>query len=356
VVRSSRGLRFSASRPTGAPQHVRAFDGLRGIAIILVLLRHVGEDSPARRVGGVVAAALNAGWLGVDVFFVLSGFLITGILLDARGDGAQPADGYFRRFYARRALRIFPAYYLFLAVVVLIGRPPMPHGAWWYWSYLPNVLIARHGWPDGTWDTGHLWSLAVEEQFYLVWPAIIAWTPRRRLPVLCLAVIVAAVALRVVLLPALAAYVLTPARADTLAVGAVLAIALRSGPRARDAVARAAPTIGVITAAVLGALFVTHRLDHRLTVGGLVLGSVAATLATAACIGRIGKGWIRRALEWGPLVSFGKYSYAIYLVQLPLRGAIDYCLSAQLAAWPAMLGVWGSRRLCSAAAHGASPG
>jgi peptidoglycan/LPS O-acetylase OafA/YrhL len=188
-----------------------------------------------------------------------------------------------------------------------------------------------------------LWSLAVEEQFYLVWPAIIAWTPRRRLPALCLAVIVAAVALRVVLLhqgAGLAAYVLTPARADTLAVGAVLAIALRSGPRARDAVARAAPTIGVITAAVLGALFVTHRLDHRLTVGGLVLGSVAAPLATAACIGRIGsKGWIRRALEWGPLVSFGTYSYAIYLVQLPLRGGIDYWLSGQLAAWPAMLGV-----------------
>jgi peptidoglycan/LPS O-acetylase OafA/YrhL len=310
---------------------------------VLVVLRHVGEDGPARRVGGVVAAALNAGWLGVDVFFVLSGFLITGILLDARGDAAQPARGYFQRFYARRALRIFPAYYLFLAAVILIGRPPMPHGSWWYWSYLPNVLIARHGWPDGTWDTGHLWSLAVEEQFYLVWPAIIAWTPRRRLPAFCLVVIVAAVALRVVLLQhgaGLAAYVLTPARADTLAVGAALAIALRSGPRARAAFGRVAPTIGAAAVAVLGALFVTHQLDHRLTTGGLVLGSLAATLVTAACIGRIGSpGWTRQVLEWGPLVSFGTYSYAIYLVQLPLRGAIDYWFGGQFAAWPAVLGV-----------------
>jgi peptidoglycan/LPS O-acetylase OafA/YrhL len=343
VVRSSRRLQFSASRPTATDRHVRAFDGLRGIAIVLVLLRHVGEDGPARRVGGVVAAALNTGWLGVDVFFVLSGFLITGILLDARGDAARPADGYFRRFYARRALRIFPAYYLFLAVVLTLGRPPMPHGTWWYWSYLSNALIARHGWPDGTWDTGHLWSLAVEEQFYLVWPAIIAWTPRQRLPALCLAVIVAAVVLRVVLIhqgAALAAYVLTPARADTLAVGAALAIALRGGPRARAAIAQLAPTVGAAAVAVLGALFVTHRLDHRLTVGGLVLGSLAATLAIAACIGRIGSGgWIRRVLEWGPLVSFGTYSYAIYLVQLPLRGAIDYWLGGHLATQPAMLGV-----------------
>src|SRR5579863_9160491 len=233
-------------RPAAADRHVRAYDGLRGIAIVLVLLRHLGEDLPARRLGGVVDAALNAGWLGVDVFFVLSGFLITGILLDARGDEAQPSEGYFLRFYARRALRIFPLYYLFLAVTIFIARPPMPHGTWWYWSYTSNVLIARHGWPEGLWETGHLWSLAVEEQFYLVWPAIIAWTPRRRLPVLCVAIIVGAIAVRIALIhqgAALGAYVLTPARADTLAVGAALAIALRSGPRVKDAIVRAAPIV-----------------------------------------------------------------------------------------------------------------
>src|SRR5262249_33425960 len=214
-------------QPAAADRHVRAFDGLRGIAILLVLLRHVGEDLPGRRLGGLVDAALNAGWLGVDVFFVLSGFLITGILLDARGDEAQPTPGYFRRFYARRALRIFPIYYLFLVIT-------RPSGMWWYVSYASNVLIARHGWPDGLLETGHPWSLAVEEQFYLVWPAIIAWTPRRWLAGLCVAVIGAAIAMRVLLIhqgAALAAYVLTPARADTLAIGATLAIALRSGPR-----------------------------------------------------------------------------------------------------------------------------
>jgi peptidoglycan/LPS O-acetylase OafA/YrhL len=290
-----------------------------------------------------VAATLASGWLGVDVFFVLSGFLITGILLDARGETDQLADGYFRNFYARRTLRIFPAYYLFLVVVLCVGRPPMPHGTWWYWAYLTNVLIARHGWPDGTWETGHLWSLAVEEQFYLVWPAIIAWTPRRHLSALCLCLIVAAVTLRALLVyhgAALAGYVLMPARADTLVLGATLAIALRSGPRVRDAVTRAAPLVGSIALGALGVLFVTHGLDHRLSVGGLVLGSAAAAVATAACITRIGCGGrIRRVLEWGPLVSFGTYSYAIYLVQLPLRGAVDYWFRDRLATWAPMQAV-----------------
>jgi peptidoglycan/LPS O-acetylase OafA/YrhL len=134
--------------------------------------------------------------------------------------------------------------------------------------------------------------------------------------------------------------VLTPARGDTLALGAALAIALRSGPRERAAIARLAPIIGTLAVGVLGALFAAYWLDRRLTVGGLVVGSVATTLVTAACIGRIGSGgWIRRVLEWAPFVSFGTYSYAIYLVQLPVRSAFDYWLGGRFATWPAMLGV-----------------
>jgi peptidoglycan/LPS O-acetylase OafA/YrhL len=316
----------TTARHASKHQHVRALDGLRGLAILLVLMRHVGEDAPAQRVGGVLHAALQSGWLGVDVFFVLSGFLITGILLDSRG------PGYFRNFYTRRALRIFPAYYMFLAI--------SPVGAWWYWTYLSNVMIARHGWPTGTWDMGHLWSLSVEEQFYLVWPAIIAWTPRRRLPVLCLTVILSAIALRAMLLhqgAALSAYVLTPARADTLVLGALLAIALRD-VQMRETVRRQTSLIGVLALGALSVLFVTHQLDHRLSFGGLVLGSVAATLATAACIVRISDGGrIRRIFEWAPLVSFGSYSYAIYLVQLPLRGGLDYWWGARLATMPPLV-------------------
>jgi peptidoglycan/LPS O-acetylase OafA/YrhL len=315
-------LEHPASAPA-ASKHVRALDGLRGIAILLVLLRHVGEDGPARRAGGLVSAALQSGWLGVDVFFVLSGFLITGILLDARGDAARPPDGYFLHFYARRALRIFPAYYVFLAIVLLIGQPQMPHGTWWYWTYLSNVMIARYGWPNAVWDTGHLWSLAIEEQFYLVWPAIIAWTPRRRLPTVCLCVILSAFTLRAVLIhqgAALAGYVLTPARADTLALGALLAVALRSGPRVRNAVARAAPAIGWTALGVLAVLFVRHGLDHRLSAGGLLFGSMAAMLVTAACISRITRGGrIRRVLEWAPILGVG--------VELALLAGASWCIA-----------------------------
>jgi len=103
---------------------------------------------------------------------------------------------------------------------------------------------------------------------------------------------------------------------------------------------RAAPAIGWTALGALAVLFVTHGLDHRLSTGGLLFGSMAAMLVTAACISRIAhRGRIRRVLEWGPLVSFGTYSYTIYLVQLPMRDALDHWLGGRFATWAPMLGV-----------------
>src|SRR5206468_651405 len=152
---------------------------LRGLAILLVIafhtLRVTGKEGLIGRFG---AAIQDSGWIGVDLFFVLSGFLITGILLDSLGK-----PGYFRNFFARRTLRIFPLYYAVLTVSLflvpaLIGLQRLPElyhrlleNQLWLWTYAANYLQAtgRHTLPG----FGHFWSLAIEEQFYLLWPFVV---------------------------------------------------------------------------------------------------------------------------------------------------------------------------------------
>ena len=176
---------------------IPALDGLRGIAIILVMLHHFTYYRPTSGIDALIGSVLFFGWTGVDLFFVLSGFLITGILLDTRG-----SERYFTSFYARRTLRIFPLYYLvlFLAFVVLPKFPavhPVLAGQadvppqWPYWLYLTNFSIADRGWVHGWVDVA--WSLAIEEQFYLVWPLVIWLCPPRLVAWLCTAIFVAEV-------------------------------------------------------------------------------------------------------------------------------------------------------------------
>src|SRR5262249_15937795 len=142
-------------------------DGLRGIAILLVLMLH--QTEALRDTGW--RTFWSFGWAGVDLFYVLSGFLITGILLDARAQ-----EGFFRRFYWRRVLRILPLYYLWLlfftVVLPLSGASLAPllsarHGQLWWWVHLSNWHFAfGHEVPTGI---SIAWSLSIEEQFYLLW-------------------------------------------------------------------------------------------------------------------------------------------------------------------------------------------
>jgi peptidoglycan/LPS O-acetylase OafA/YrhL len=167
---------------------IRQLDGVRGIAILVVVLHNQRDMFPSLHMQGVFAS----GWMGVDLFFVLSGFLITGILLDAKG-----SDGYFRFFYARRCLRIWPLYYsllLLMFVAVPMLRPADAHtvfeksSPWWaYPLFLQNVLV-----PASTNAAGPLavtWSLAIEEQFYIVWPWVVRYCSTAQLRRLALSVI-----------------------------------------------------------------------------------------------------------------------------------------------------------------------
>jgi peptidoglycan/LPS O-acetylase OafA/YrhL len=150
--------------------HLEQLDGLRGLAVLAVVASHF-TTAPG---------ACYGGWLGVCLFFVLSGFLITRILLTQR---ARVEAGANRRralgvFYGRRALRIFPIYYLTLAVMLAAGVPSAWRVRWWLGTYTYNFYVAAVEWHNAF---GHFWSLCVEEQFYLVWPFLILFCPRRGL-------------------------------------------------------------------------------------------------------------------------------------------------------------------------------
>ena len=141
----------------------------------------------------------GSGWNGVDLFFVLSGFLITGVLLDAKG-----STGYFRNFYARRVLRIFPLYYGVVLVHLVVLRYVLndPNhfddrdiDLIWYLLHLSNLIVGLRSGRDTGLD--HAWSLAIEEQFYLLWPLLVLWLNRRRLIMLCVVLIGLAIALRI---------------------------------------------------------------------------------------------------------------------------------------------------------------
>jgi peptidoglycan/LPS O-acetylase OafA/YrhL len=298
-----------------------ALDGLRGLAIGGVLACHLLNAWPgAGALERGVIAALGLGWTGVDLFFVLSGFLITGILVDTLG---QP--GWWRGFLVRRALRIFPLYYLSLAAFGLLGPAlglvdPWTFGrwGWWYWCYLGNwAFPARQVIPA----LSHFWSLAVEEQFYLAWPLVVLAAGRRRLAVAAGALVLAGPALRLAIVeagwPVGSAYRVTPGRVDALAAGALLAVAARS-PAGRAALRRWWGPATLLGAAGFLALGLPHGFDmharpleiwsHSLLAiafGGLLAGAVATEGTDHP---------LRRLLHAAPLALLGRLSYGLYVV------------------------------------------
>ncbi len=184
-------------------------DGVRALAAIMVILFHLAQ------MGIPLRGPSAFGETGVDLFFVLSGFLITGILLNARQNDWSEV----RAFYIRRTLRIFPLYYTYLLVAALLGTVISA----WYWVYLQNVVIAL-GSPMG--GIGHFWSLAVEEQFYLFWPFVVLFLPRKLLEPTLWFMLVFTVLARLALVETthIQVYYLTVTRLDGLAAGGLLAV------------------------------------------------------------------------------------------------------------------------------------
>ncbi len=308
--------------PTSKPHiHYPALDGLRGLAILAVFFFHFGGGShkPTNLLIRFWLAIVHGGWMGVDLFFVLSGFLITGILYDT----AHKKDR-IKNFYARRALRIFPLFYgvlfgflLFTPVLHLHWKPA--HAL--YFLYLYNMvplLAPKLGSPGSSMVLNHFWSLSVEEQFYLLWPFVVWFVrDRRKLLWISVAMMVVALALRIAIVAHGGnqndVYALLPTRADSLLFGSSVALLVRGPNGERLPVVQAALVSGTLTLLILLSGHVTnYRTQLISTFGYTTLGIFFACIVYWA---QQGHGWARRVFGVRPLRFFGRYSYGLYIYQ-----------------------------------------
>lgn len=315
-------------------------DGLRGIAILLVLLHGFDVLNVSGGLWHGVDLALDAGWVGVQLFFVLSGFLITGILLDT-----QDSPTYYRSFFMRRILRIFPLYYgvlliAFVLVPLLVALPAGYGGNQvWLWTYTEN-FAAPFGGGDPLFP--HFWSLCVEEQFYLVWPLVVRIAGRRGVIALGSTLVVIAIASRIYVrlhfgqhAGAEAAYSFTPCRFDALAIGAVTAALLRGERVGTQVLHRAgarllavAGTLIVLAGLVVGRL---GRLGEPMQVAGYTIIALGFAIVLVSALTSTA-----RLFTWAPLRTVGTYSYAMYVFYAPLHLLAGLPLLARVSAAPSV--------------------
>jgi len=303
---------------------IGSLDGLRAIAILLVMLSHfvTGVD-PNRGLRSIAYKVIVNGWCGVDLFFVLSGFLITGILIRARESKDR-----FRNFYARRTLRIFPLYYLALLIVFLIvpavagGCPPVPSREQMpYWLYIANFRLRDVASPCS--NVGHFWSLAIEEQYYAVWPAVVFLLTPRNAKRACIAIIAASVLFRIALVMQHAqwrAFYWTPSRADALSCGSLIAF-LMTTEQGRAAVRKWSWPLFIIAGAITAALMWKNRLETIFSADESMATLVARVgvpfLLAALFAAFVGLALTRpvaaRVLDNPPFRFLARYSYGLYV-------------------------------------------
>ena len=291
----------SISQPADAPQPAarRAYfpelDGVRAIAILMVMLFHLNTGDLH------IPGPVILGQTGVDLFFVLSGFLITGILLKA----PQRDWHEVRTFYIRRALRIFPLYY-FALIVLWIGLMH-DHVSWDVWAYVQNITTTFGGRVRGPW---HFWSLAVEEQFYLVWPFLVMWLPRRWLGKVLAVMIASAVLCRVPLMHfGYGTFYFTLSRVDALGAGAVLALLQYRGQLARmRGMLTALLFVGLVLLAVQSRTTAQYWTQlTKFTVLAMIYASVVGLVLL-----RVAEP-VNSLLRSAPLRFVGRISYGLYV-------------------------------------------
>jgi peptidoglycan/LPS O-acetylase OafA/YrhL len=326
----------------GHGRRLPALDGLRGLAILLVVAYHSSWlFSPRVPSTAFVRGGLLAGWPGVDLFFVLSGYLVTGGLL-----AGGPIDAAaVRRFLVRRGLRILPLYYLALTVgVLVIGKVDLFH-----WIYLQNYSLPFADNPRGF--TAHFWSLAVEEQFYLTWPLFLWGRQGLRSSVILRDVLLVWIAVVIVraavvfvnaryrwvdgYLLARLLYRATPFRLDGLLGGAWVAVVHRGGKERRfalDQLRRFRTPVFVASALGLVAVVASTGFaseDRRVAVLGYPLLALFFSMLVSWVVDaprpEDSPRWLRHPL----LVACGRLSYGLYVVHWPLISVVIPRLEAR---------------------------
>ncbi len=328
--------------------HMPALDGWRGLAVLVVVLhnssflwehQHTVPDM-------LVATLFATGWVGVTFFFVLSGFLITGILLDTRR-----SPRYFRDFYLRRTFRIFPLYYVTLFLAFVVVAPLLGSPAWvasvhryqaWYWGYIANW---QHG--PGIVGLTHFWSLCVEEQFYLVWPLLLLVIGDRWFPRTAVGICVGAFLFRWWYLVRGGSpewlYGSTFARCDALALGALLAYAARRPDWFRPLWRWRYHCFGWASVVVVAVVLWTHGFapyDPVVEIIGqpAIAMVFAFPLFATVCPSTRVETRLTRWMSARWLRELGKYSYAIYVIHMPLHTVLKG-VAAPIVNRP---GSWGS--------------
>jgi peptidoglycan/LPS O-acetylase OafA/YrhL len=306
---------MSSHHPSPKHTYYPALDGLRALCVLIVFLFHHG--------------LLAAGWVGVEVFFALSGFLITGIL---RGAAGKPS--YWSGFYAKRVTRILPPVVLLL-VIVALQKGSLTYSYLAYLLFAGNLIeLTSHA----IWQLSPLWSLAIEEHFYLIWPSAIQRLSRHSLIRLLLALIVAEPFVRALVTVAIThaygaqhqwnnpIFLLTPFRLDALLAGALLALWLE-GQNEVSALKRwSLPGTVSLFALFLGLEAVFP--GFRRTADSIAFNSLAysvTAIASALLIAHLvltPEGWLAKLLSRKPIVYLGTISYGMYLFQLPVKAAV----------------------------------
>ena len=304
-------------RPSWLKNHVTELDGLRGIAILAVVLYHC----EARLTYPALHKIVEWGWAGVNLFFVLSGFLITGIILDSRND-----PHFFRNFYARRSLRIWPVYVLLLLLVFVLV--PLTFDGFWAaayttrhapWPYLilfvQNLFVLTM---PGT--VGPTWSLAIEEQFYILWAPLARFVRNRQLMIALVLVIIASPLLRVANRGSL-----TPTHTlihlDGLAFGSLIAVALRTLICTAATFRKIALIAMALSVPVLAYLLYVGSAFSDSFLALLFAGMLLLALTTSGS-----QTFYNRALNAQPLRFYGRISYGLYMIHIltfTLIGAFD---------------------------------
>ena len=308
--------------------HILALDGVRGLAILAVMAYRFGLQGDFYHSGlasdqlpFAVERLLAFGSRGVDLFFVLSGFLITGLLSDAKSK-----EHFFRNFYIRRLLRIFPLYYaamlLFTAILPALSSNTFPIGyaredQAYLWLHSANLgMLTRGDWCYGRLD--HFWSLAIEEHFYLLWPCVIYCLSPRQAKTICLWGVASSPFLRMAWktagLPDVALDTFTPLRMDGLLAGSFVALAMREAHGPNQLRKWAGIVCACCLLLVLPAAATTRRFYHLPE----TFYAVAFAAFLAIVLNSHPTGALKRVLQFPGLRFFGKYSYAMYIFQAPL--------------------------------------